>query len=58
MTTNEINNIQEKIDDINKADLNKFIVENNPNVEPKDIYFGDYNSIEFLSFLKETLDNL
>nr|DAS14793.1 MAG TPA: chromosome segregation ATPase [Caudoviricetes sp.] len=58
MTTNEINNIQEKIDDINKADLNKFIVENNPNVEPKDIYFGDYNSIEFLSFLKETLDKL
>ena len=58
MTTNEINNIQKKIDGINKADLNKFIVENNPNVEPKDIYFGDYNSIEFLSFLKETLDKL
>lgn len=58
MTTNEINNIQEKIDSINKADLNKFIVEKNPNVEPKDIYFGDYNSIKFLSLLKETLDKL
>ena len=58
MTTNEINNIQEKIDGINKADLNKFIVEKNPNVEPKDIYFGDYNSIKFLSLLKETLDKL
>ena len=58
MTINEINNIQEKIDGINKADLNKLIVENNPNVEPKDIYFGDYNSIKFLSLLKETLDKL
>lgn len=58
MTTNEINNIQEKIDGINKTDLNKLIVENNPNVEPKDIYFGDYNSIKFLSLLKETLDKL
>ena len=58
MTTNEINNIQEKIDGINKADLNKFIVEKNPNVEPKDIYFGDYNSIEFISILKETLAKL
>jgi hypothetical protein len=58
MTINEINNIQEKIDSINKNDLNKFIVEKNPNVEPKDIYFGDYNSIKFLSLLKETLDKL
>lgn len=58
MTIDEINNIQEKIDGINKADLNKLIVEKNPNVEPKDIYFGDYNSIKFLSLLKETLDKL
>ena len=58
MTINEINNIQERIDGINKNDLNKFIVEKNPNVEPKDIYFGDYNSIKFLSLLKETLDKL
>lgn len=58
MNINEINNIQEKIDGINKADLNKFIVKHNPNVEPKDIYFGDYNSIKFLSLLKETLDKL
>lgn len=58
MTTNKINNIQEKIDGINTADLNKLIMENNPDVEPKDIYFGDYNSIKFLSLLKETLDKL
>jgi hypothetical protein len=58
MNINEINNIQEKIDGINKADLNKLIVENNPNVEPKDIYFGDYNSIKFLALLKETIDKL
>lgn len=58
MTTNEINNIQERIVDINKVGLNKLIVEKNPNVEPKDIYFGDYNSIEFISILKETLDKL
>ena len=58
MTTNEINNIQEKIVNINKVGLNKLIMRNNPNVEPKDIYFGDYNSIKFLSLLKETLDKL
>ena len=58
MTTNEINNIQEKIVNINKVGLNKLIMINNPNVEPKDIYFGDYNSIKFLSLLKETLDKL
>lgn len=58
MNINEINNIQEKIVGINKAGLNKLIMENNPDVEPKDIYFGDYNSIKFLSLLKETLDKL
>ncbi len=58
MNTNEINNIQEKIVGINKPGLNKLIMENNPDVEPKDIYFGDYNSIKFLSLLKETLDKL
>lgn len=58
MTINEINNIQEKIDGINKVGLNKLIMRNNPNVEPKDIYFGDYNSIKFLSLLKETIDKL
>ena len=58
MTTNEINNIQENIVGINKVGLNKLIMRNNPDVEPKDIYFGDYNSIKFLSLLKETLDKL
>lgn len=58
MTTNEINNIQERIVRINKVSLNKSIMRNNPDVDPKDIYFGDYNSIKFLSLLKETLDKL
>lgn len=58
MTTNEINNIQERIVRINRVSLNKSIMRNNPDVDPKDIYFGNYNSIKFLSLLKETLDKL